>query len=149
MTDWKDGLKTMAAAVSPVGYLAFKGVEKLVSEQSQQLQGKSSAEAAAEAERVRLATEMIQAQARAEQELAIADRIRTATEVEIEDFYDASGRGGLGLDLKSENLGLSGAGQKVVRRVIRLKGWQNDARVPTEVVRELGANGSGSGNAGE
>lgn len=86
------------------------------------LQGKSANEAAQEAERNKLAMEMLQAKARAEQELAIAERIRTAVEVEIEDYYDVSGHGQLGVDAESSSVGMRGGGQRVSRRVVRLKG---------------------------
>jgi hypothetical protein len=90
------------------------------------LQGKSSSEAALEAERAKLAMEMLQAKARAEQELAIAERIRTAVEVEIEDHYDASSYGQLGVDAESTSVGLRGGGQRVSRRVVRLKGFSSE-----------------------
>ncbi len=86
------------------------------------LQGKSANEAAQEAERNKLAMEMLQAKARAEQELAIAERIRTAVEVEIEDYYDVSGHGQVGVDAESSGVGMRGGGQKVARRIVRLKG---------------------------
>lgn len=63
-------------------------------------------------------------QARVAQELAIAKRIENAEEVEIEEFYDTSGEGGIGLQHKEGafNIGASGLGRKVTRRVYRFKG---------------------------
>lgn len=63
-------------------------------------------------------------QARVAQELAIAKRIELAEEVEIEEFYDTTGSGGIGLQTAegSFNLGVSGNGRRVVKRVYRFKG---------------------------
>ncbi|MCU6709378.1 hypothetical protein M6D81_11735 [Paenibacillus sp. J5C_2022] len=68
-------------------------------------------------------------QARVAQEVAIARRIETAYEVEIEEFYDANGEGKLGLNVSEGegiNLGASGSGRKVTRRVYRFKGFAGD-----------------------
>lgn len=94
----------------------------LVSEAIQKLQAISPLEAVAEAERVRLSIAMLDARARAEQELAIAERIRTAAEVEIEDHFDVSGSGGIELDLAGQKPGISAAGKRVSRRIVRLRG---------------------------
>lgn len=64
-------------------------------------------------------------QAKVAQELAIAKRIENAAEVEIEEFYDTEGSGGVGLQLDTSNvnLGVSGTGKRVSKRVYRFKGW--------------------------
>jgi len=41
----------------------------------------------------------------------------------VEEYYDAEGGGGIGLDVAKKQLGLHGSGKKVTRRVIKLKGW--------------------------
>lgn len=81
----------------------------------------------ADTQSVRQKIELMQAAARAAQEHALAERIKFAEEVEIEEFYEASGGGDLGLkgDAKSQTaaFGAFGRGQKVTRRVVKLKGW--------------------------
>lgn len=66
-------------------------------------------------------------QARVAQEVAIAKRIENAYEVEIEEFYDSTGEGSLGAQLKEGafNFGASGSGRRVKSRVYRFKGWAN------------------------
>ncbi len=115
--------KLESAAMTPVTLPAF---DARMTEALTQLQGKSSSEVSLEAERSKLAMEMMQARARAEQEFAIAERIRTAIEVEIEDYYDVSGSGNLGVDAESQSVGVRAGGQKVARRVVRLKGFSSE-----------------------
>ena len=66
-------------------------------------------------------------QARVAQELAIAKRIENAYEVEIEEFYDSSGEGSLGAQYKEGtfNLGATGSGRRVNKRIYRFKGFAN------------------------
>jgi hypothetical protein len=98
--------------------------------------GKSNEQLFTEAKRAEIAAAMLTARARTEQELALAARIRTATEVEVEDFYDGSGSGGVsvGVDLKTQtgSLGAGGSGRRLVRRIIRLKGWPEQQVAPAE-----------------
>ena len=125
------------AFLFPTGYIVKKGIEALTSTEAKSMEGKNDQQLEEEAKRMRLAIEKIEAQARAEQELAIAQRILTATEVEIEDYYDASGHGGLGVDLKEgTNLGAYGAGKKITKRIIRLKGWPDAPQASAEIVRK-------------
>jgi hypothetical protein len=65
-----------------------------------------------------------QQQARFAQELAIALRIETADEVEIEEFYDNSKDGNLGVKGNEEglNIGLSGSGKRITKRIYKFKG---------------------------
>jgi hypothetical protein len=72
---------------------------------------------------------MSEAQARVAQEIAIAKRIETAEEVEIEEFYDASGQGGIGLNATTEqvSVGVNGSGRRVTKRIYRFKGWHAGA----------------------
>ena len=72
--------------------------------------------------------QMIERQAKVMQEVAIAKRIETADEVEIEEFYDSSGEGNVGLKGGSESLslGLSGKGNRVVKRVYRFKNLKSE-----------------------
>jgi len=70
------------------------------------------------------AIRMAEGQAKVAQELAIARRIETAEEVEIDEYYDysAEGKAGLNTDGSNVNLGLSGAGKRISKRVYRFKG---------------------------
>lgn len=136
-----DALKNLGdvalAVLFPTGFIAKKGIEALTNTEAKAMEGKTLRELEEEAGRTRIAIEKIKAQARAEQEIAIAQRILTASEVEIEDYYDASGKGGLGLDVSEGlSLGAHGAGQKVTRRIIRLKGWPDAPLGAVEIVRK-------------
>jgi hypothetical protein len=77
-----------------------------------------------EAQRQSFALKMAETQAKVAQEIAIAKRIETAEEVEIEEFYDNSAEGSVGLSSNGEslNLGLTGKGSRVVKRLYRFKG---------------------------
>lgn len=87
-----------------------------------------------EAVRQELENRIAEYQARVAQELAIARRIENAAEVEIEEFYDSSGEGNLGINVKEGgfNLGASGSGRKITSRVYRFKGFTN-----SEVVEQF------------
>ena len=63
-------------------------------------------------------------EARVAQELAIAERIATALEVSIEEFYEYKGEGAVGaqIDVTKINVGLSGSGQRVSRRIYKFSG---------------------------
>lgn len=80
-----------------------------------------------EAARQELESRIAEYQARVAQELAIAKRIETAAEVEIEEYYDSTGEGNLGVNVKEGvfNLGASGSGRKITSRVYRFKNFLN------------------------
>lgn len=63
-------------------------------------------------------------EARVAQELAIAERIGTAHEVTIEEFYEYKGEGAMGVNVDGAkaNVGLSGSGQRVAKRIYTFKG---------------------------
>lgn len=107
-----DAVELAAKAVSSA---SEKGVEPLKEEIAKQ----------------NLQLQFAQHQARVAQELAIARRIDSAEEVEIEEFYDASGKGQVGLSVGAEaatgNLGLGGEGRKVTKRIYRFKGLHAEA----------------------
>lgn len=69
--------------------------------------------------------------ARTAQEVAIAQRISVAEEVEIEEFYENSleGKGGLNTDGSTVNLGASGAGRKVTKRVYKFRGFSSQEAI--------------------
>ncbi|MED4802625.1 hypothetical protein [Bacillus atrophaeus] len=73
-----------------------------------------------------------EAQAKVFQEIAIADRIMRANEVEIEEYYDTQGDGAAGVQYKESNLniGVSGSGRRISKRVYRFKGFKETELQP-------------------
>lgn len=67
---------------------------------------------------------VLEKQAKIQQELAIAKRIHNALEVEIEEYYDSSLKAYSGLKANNDSidLGISGEGQKITKRVFKFKG---------------------------
>ncbi|MDD4964820.1 MAG: hypothetical protein PHI11_12970 [Gallionella sp.] len=82
--------------------------------------------------------QMLEAQAKVAQELAIAKRIEMAEEVEIEEFYDLSGEGNTGLNVKesSVSVGVSASGHRVTKRIYKFRGLNStiDATMPIRLV---------------
>ncbi|CUB24275.1 hypothetical protein [Bacillus safensis] len=76
--------------------------------------------------RKELANRVSEAEAKALQELAIANRIAQAEEVEIEEYYDTQGNGAAGVQYNESglNLGASGSGRRISKRVYRFKGFR-------------------------
>lgn len=111
-------------AINPVGYLISKGLKKVVDGITESDSSQPLAQLAEESRRAEIKAKALLAQAKVEQELAISRRIDSAEEVEIEEYYDTSGKGGLGLETNGEaaSLGLSGEGRRVTKRVIKFKG---------------------------
>ncbi|EEX49648.1 hypothetical protein [Pasteurella dagmatis] len=68
--------------------------------------------------------EMAEADAKVLQEIAIARRIELAEEVQIEEYYDLEGKGNLGVEVKKDggNLGISGTGKRVSKRIFKFSG---------------------------
>ena len=60
-------------------------------------------------------------------ELAISRRIDTAEKVSIEEFYDTKGDGKAGVQAAnaSLNIGISGSGERVTKRVYTFEGWRD------------------------
>jgi hypothetical protein len=123
--DTKDTLLLVAGG--PLAYLIGKGAEAAIEKTQSLAKDGSLTDLQEEATRQLIINQMAESQARVAQELAIAQRINTAEEVEIEEFYDASGKGNLGLnaDLSKETIGVgvNGEGRKVTKRIYRFKGW--------------------------
>ena len=88
--------------------------------------------------RQELEMRMAERQAKVAQELAIAQRIKTAEEVEIEEFYDYSGEGNLGLNVKDDGVmvGAGGKGSRVVKRICRFKGVRQITPQEIQVLAE-------------
>lgn len=68
------------------------------------------------------------------QEAAIATRIEMAEEVEIEEFYDLSGETSMGVQVNEAavSAGVGATGKKVVKRVIRFKGFNSSVILDSE-----------------
>lgn len=84
-----------------------------------------------EAAKQEISLKMAELQARVAQEVAIARRIDTAEEVSIEEYYDTSGKGGIGVVAEGESTsaGISGSGKRVSKRVYTFKGWSESTPV--------------------
>lgn len=113
-------------AINPTGYLLNKIIES-TSGLIDQVDETTVAELdilRIESERQELQTRIAEAQARVAQEVAIAHRIENAEEVEMEEFYDYSGSGSAGVDIKETgvNIGAKGEGKRVSKRIYRFKG---------------------------
>jgi hypothetical protein len=117
-------------AISPTTFLLSKGVDTAV-EKIQELtqNGTTTQELKEIAARQEIMAQMQASQAKVAQELAIAQRINTANVVEIEEYFDASGKGGLNVNLSESEVtgGISGEGRKVVKRIYRFTGWHEGA----------------------
>jgi hypothetical protein len=103
--------------INPAAYLVGKGIESAFKSMKSVAETGTMEELQTEAKKQEI-------QARVAQELAIAERISNAETVEIEEFYDVSGEGGLGINGKqgSFNLGASGEGRKITKRIYKFTG---------------------------
>lgn len=121
--------KNLLKYSSPMSWLICEGMEKAAKAIDGASQG-STEDLEIEMLKQKMKMEFSQSQARISQELAIAKRIENADDVEIEEFYDASGKGNLGLkaDLKSEtaSLGIGGEGRKITKRIYHFRGWRDN-----------------------
>ncbi|GCE80491.1 hypothetical protein MSKU3_1966 [Komagataeibacter oboediens] len=116
-------IKTANWILNPTGMLVLEGIKqanKLVDTASEK--GIDDLQAEVAKQEVRLQFEL--KQAKIAQELAIAQRISEAETVEIEEFYDLSGKvkAGVGIEEKSANIGMSGEGTRVSKRIYTFKG---------------------------
>ncbi|WJS97834.1 hypothetical protein [Novosphingobium humi] len=77
-----------------------------------------------ETERQEIEMRRQEAQAKVAQELAIAARIENALEVQIEEFYEynASGKAGLNSGEGGVEIGISGSGKRISKRVYKFVG---------------------------
>jgi hypothetical protein len=102
-------------------------VEKVVSDV---LPDQPIAQLQEQAIRQELEQRIWEAKARTLQEFAIATRIDTADTVEIEEFYDLTGQGSIGVNLKEEGAtaGISAAGRKGTKRIYRFSGWREGSQ---------------------
>lgn len=123
--------------LNPTAYLIGKGTEAVVEKVQNMTESNATVqELRNEALRQEIILQMSEAQAKVAQELAIAQRINTAEQVEIEEFYDASGKGGLTANITEGAItgGLTGEGRKVTKRIYRFTGWHEGA---TQVFEQM------------
>lgn len=118
-------MSTNALLMFPGLFLGKKLAEAIVGDEKQI---KPIEELALEARRQEIRMSMLREEARVAQEISIARRIELAQEVEIEEFYDASGQGSLGVDIKESGalIGLSGSGRRVTKRIYKFTGFRED-----------------------
>ncbi|EQC1558084.1 hypothetical protein ACY2PI_004423 [Citrobacter amalonaticus] len=118
---------------NPTGYLIELAIRKTMDTFSSSAASSdvSAEELNEDATKANIQSSVLQEQAKVEQELSIARRILIAEEVEIEEFYDASGKGGIGLkqdEADGLTLGAHGGGRRITKRVIKFKGFSHQAR---------------------
>lgn len=119
-----DTIDTVRLIISPTSFLIEKAIKKSLESFDSGSKKSTLQELKEEALRQQIHATVLQNQAKVEQELAIARRIDSAEEVEIEEYYDASGKGALGISGNEEGitLGTNAEGRKVVKRIIKFKG---------------------------
>lgn len=132
MLEWFNNMSTkekVMMALNPSVFLIAKGTEKAI-EKFQNMSDSTIDELKIESARQELLAQMSQAQAKVAQELAIATRINTAEVVEIEEFYDASGKGGIETNMTEGTIsgGINAGARKVTKRVYKFTGWHEGAK---------------------
>ncbi|TXD33787.1 hypothetical protein FRC96_15050 [Lujinxingia vulgaris] len=141
-SSFTESLKAGAVAGAKVGLFPSYQIASLIADVvTFSIKDMPSHELADEQRRAELETQIHQARARAAQELALAERILTATEIEVEEYYEGHGEGGLGLNANAAtetvSLGAHGSGRRVVRRVVRLRGWAPGEEEVKEIPGEV------------
>jgi len=112
--------------LNPTGYLIEKMLNKSLESFSKTSEKSSLQELQEDALKEEIKASVLENQAKIEQELAIARRIDSAEEVEIEEYYDVSGKAGLGINGSEEaiSIGVNGEGRRITKRVVKFKGRQ-------------------------
>jgi hypothetical protein len=133
-------LKILKYTISPSDAITdlYKAVERSV-QQTQDIAATGDIEKIEQVEvKQEFEMRMAERQAKVAQELAIADRIRSAEEVEIEEFYDYSGEGNVGLNIKEDGtvLGAGGKGSRIVKRICRFKGIREITSQEIDILTE-------------
>ena len=117
---------------NPTGYLIELALRKTMEgfNKSAENNDKTADELSEDASKINIQSAVLQEQAKVEQELSIAKRILIAEEVEIEEYYDVSGKGGLGVKSDEEglSLGAHGNGRKITKRIVKFKGFNLQAQ---------------------
>lgn len=118
-----DVVKIASWALNPTGMLINEAIKRAQGQvDAASDKGMDELQAEIAKQEIRLQFEL--KQAKIAQELAIAQRISDADTVEIEEFYDLSGKvkAGVNVDEKAINVGLSGEGSRVTKRIYTFKG---------------------------
>ncbi|GCD59762.1 hypothetical protein NBRC3280_2278 [Acetobacter pasteurianus NBRC 3280] len=118
-----DAVKIASWALNPTGMLINEAIKRAQGQvDAASDKGMDELQAEIAKQEIRLQFEL--KQAKIAQELAIAQRISDADTVEIEEFYDLSGKvkAGVNVDEKAINVGLSGEGSRVTKRIYTFKG---------------------------
>lgn len=123
------GIDLVAGIMDPFG--AFRIMAKLLGEAVENTENaarEGMQQLELESRRQELTMKMQERHSRVLQELALAYRIRTAEEIEIEEHFEGRGEGSAGVNAGEEvtSIGLSGSGERITRRIYRLKGWNPD-----------------------
>ncbi|PAD21642.1 hypothetical protein [Terribacillus saccharophilus] len=113
-----------ASVVSPLSGMLADVVVESYTKFRKRKETATAEELREDAEKETLEYRVTEEYAKVIQEIAIAKRIESAVEVEIEEFYDYSGEATAGFKKgkASSNLGLTGNGKKVQKRIYRFKG---------------------------
>lgn len=98
---------------------------------------KSTSDMESDLSKVRYMSEIAKQKAKISQEIAIASRISTAEVVEIEEYYDNSGEGTAGLNVTEKNLGITGKGQSISKRVFRFTGYNESTEILSELLSSV------------
>lgn len=130
--------KNVLMVTSPITWLVVDATEKAIEKSNAVANKGDIEEMKQEALRQEISLKISEAQAKVAQEISIARRIDTAEEVIIEEFYDASGEGGIGVNLKGESVsaGISVSGRRVTKRVYTFKGWRDGGLEAVEKLLE-------------
>jgi hypothetical protein len=127
--------KKVMKVTSPMSWLVIEGAERAADALSKAA-NKDLHALEMEAAKQQILLQVAQAQARIAQEMAIARRIDNAEEVEIEEFYDTSGKAGIGanIDAKTETVtaNIGGEGRKITKRIYHFKGWREESETITQ-----------------
>ncbi|MFC3210194.1 hypothetical protein [Planomicrobium okeanokoites] len=133
MNIFKNGLYIL----SPTSYVLGEMLSKTLADKQEKNSVQSLEEMEENADKQEISDRLSESQAKVLQELAIARRIETADEVEIEEYFDSTGEGNVGVKAsdKGVNVGVGGSGRRVVKRVYRFKGWNQE--IVAEIEKEI------------
>lgn len=135
---YTDVLKSSLYFLSPTTFLLGELLSNTLDKKNDETE--SIEEMENNANKQEISDRLSESRARVLQELAIARRIETADEVEIEEYFDSSGDGNVGVASKEQSIhfGVSGNGRKVIKRVYRFKGWNQE--IVEEIEKEFKSN---------
>lgn len=130
-------IKAGVYLTNPVAAMMTDALSGLINKSKEVVNTGTIDELEEEAIRQELSSRISESQAKIEQELAISKRIEYAEEVEIEEYYDINGEGdiGLGIGETGVNIGASGSGRKVAKRIYKFKGWNKNIMEEIKEIR--------------